>query len=121
MRAKAWIYLTSVVLFFQISEKLVIFSVWGEVLELGDKLVHQALDGDGNDGALDDELGSRHDDDLQEGEGEDVAQQPVFPFVQHGGETGADTQKRGEKEKSVDKLGMEIVLIQQTGQNNRTI
>ena len=93
----------------------------GKVLELGDKLVHQALDGDGNDGALDDELGGRHDDDLEEGEGEDVGQQPVFPFVQHGGETGADTQKRGEKGEGVDKLGIEIVFVQQTGQNNRTV
>ena len=95
--------------------------MWREVLELGDKLVHQALDGDGNDGALDDELGGRHDDYLEEGEGEDIGQQPVFPFVQHGGETGADTYKRRGKEKSVDKLGMESVLIQQAGQNNRAI
>ena len=121
MRAKAWIYLTSVVLFFQISEELIIFSVWREVLELGDKLVHQALDGDGNDVALDEKLGCRHGDYLEEGEGEDIGQQPVFPFVQHGGETGTDTQKGGEKEKSVDKLGMEIVFVQQTGQNQRTI
>ena len=78
----------------------------GKVLELGDKLVHQALDGDGNDVALDDELGGRHDDYLEEGEGEDIGQQLVFPFVQHGGKTGTDTQKGGGKEKSVDKLGM---------------
>ena len=95
--------------------------MWGEVLELGDKLVHQALDGDGNDVALDEKLGCRHGDYLEEGEGEDIGQQPVFPFVQHGGETGANTQKGGGKEKSVDKLGMESVLIQQARQNNRTI
>ena len=95
--------------------------MWGEVLELGDKLVHQAFDGDGNDVALDDELGGRHDDYLEEGEGEDIGQQPVFSFVQHGGETCADTQKGGEKGEGVDKLGMEIVFVQQTGQNQRTI
>ena len=108
-------------MFLQLSEQLIVFSVWWKVLELGDKFVHQALDGDGNDVALDEKLGCRHSDYLEEGEGEDVGQQPVFPFVQHGGETGADTQKRGEKGEGVNKLGMEIVLIQQTGQNNRTV
>ena len=88
-------------------------------MELGDKLVHQALDGDGNDVALDEKLGGRHSDYLEEGEGEDVGQQPVFPFVQHGGETGADTHKRRGKEESVDKLGTESVLIQQAVEINR--
>ena len=100
-------------MFFQLSEQLIVFSVWRKVLELGDKFVHQALDGDGNYVALDEKLGGRHGDYLEEGEGEDIGQQPVFPLVQHRGETGADTQKRGEKEKSIDKLGMEIVFIQQ--------
>ena len=80
-------------MFFQLSEQLIVFSVWWKVLELGDKFVHQALDGDGNDVALDEKLGGRHSDYLEEGEGEDVGQQPVFSFVQHGGETGADTQQ----------------------------
>ena len=108
-------------MFLQFSEQLIVFSVWRKVLELGDKLVHQALDGDGNDVALDEKLGCRHGDYLEEGEGEDIGQQPVFPFVQHGGETGANTHKGGGEEKSVDKLGMESVLIQQARQNNRTI
>ena len=80
-------------------------------MELGDKLVHQALYGNRNNVALDEKLGSRHGDYLDKGKGEDIGQQSVFPFIQHSRETGADTQKRRGKEKSVDKLGMESFFI----------
>ena len=108
-------------MFFQISEELIILGVGREVLELGDKLVHQALYGDRNNVALDDELGGCHDDYLDEGEGENVAQNPVLPFIQHCRETGADANKRRGKEKGVDKLRMESFFIQKACQDNRTI
>ena len=89
---------------FQISKQLIVLSVRGEVLELGNKFVHQTLYGNGNDVALDEKLGSCHGDYLDKGEGENIGQQSILPFIQHSGETGADTEKRRGKEKSVDKF-----------------
>lgn len=61
-------------MFLQLSEHCVVLSVGSEVLELRHELVHQTFDGDGNDVALNDKLRGCHDDRLEEGNGEDVAE-----------------------------------------------
>ena len=80
----------TVVILLQLSEHDAVLSVGSKVLPLGDKLEHQTLDGNREDGALNEKLCGGHDDGLEESDGEDVAVQSIIPFIQHGGETCGD-------------------------------
>ena len=80
----------TVVILLQLSEHGGVLSVGSKVLPLGDKLEHQTLDGNREDGTLNEKLCGGHDDGLEESDGEDVAVQSIIPFIQHGGETCGD-------------------------------